>query len=58
MSVYRRILEEKYGLRISAGHLGVFHPDYDRYWVVDVPYLADEVESILNARMVAVDYEQ
>lgn len=58
VSVYRRILEEKYGLRISAGHLGVFHPDYDRYWVVDVPYLADEVESILNARMVAVDYEQ
>lgn len=51
VSIYRRILEEKYRLKIAACHLGVFYPDYDRYWVVDVPYLADEVDAILNARM-------
>jgi len=51
VSIYRRILEEKYGLTISSGHLGVFHPDYNRYWIVDLPYLADEVKTIFNARI-------
>lgn len=51
VSIYRRILEEKYRLHIASCHLGVFHPDYDRYWVVDIPYLAEEVDAVFEARM-------
>lgn len=50
VSVYRYILEEKYGLEISAAHLGVFHPDYQRYFTVDLPYLRDEVRTLLEWR--------
>ncbi len=48
VSVYRYILEHKYGIRPVAGHLGVFHPDYSTYYIVDVPYLEDEVHEILS----------
>lgn len=51
LSLYRYILETEYGIRVAAGHLGVFHPDYPCPWVVDVPYLRREAEDILNSRL-------
>lgn len=51
VSIYRRILEEKYGLNIHSCHLGVFHPGYDRYHVVDLPYLSDEVDRLIEYRI-------
>ncbi len=35
--------------KATLGNLGIFHPDYGRYWVADVPYLAREVECLINA---------
>lgn len=48
VSIYRYILETKYGIEVSAGYLGVFHPDYSCPHVVSVPYLRDEVELLLR----------
>jgi hypothetical protein len=50
VSIYRYILSQKYGIDTCAGHLGVFHPDYDQPYVVDLPYLEDEVITLLNTR--------
>ena len=48
VSIYRYILETKYGINVQDGHLAVFHPDYDTPYLVDVPYLRDEVVAVLN----------
>ena len=50
VSIYRYILETEYHIRVEAGHLGVFHPDYNRHFVVHLPYLKDEVITLLNHR--------
>ncbi len=47
-SMYRYILEKKYELEISTMYLVVIHPEYDRYYKVEVPYLKDKVEYILS----------
>ncbi len=50
VSIYRYILEHKYGLQIAAMRLGIFHPDHTRYFTVDLPYLYDEVLTIIMSR--------
>jgi len=50
VSVYRYILAVKYGVETVAARLGVFHPDCGRYFVVDLPYLRDEVECLIASR--------
>lgn len=51
VSIYRYILETKYDMVICDAHLGVFHPDNPRYYVVDLPYLRHEVEAIIKSRI-------
>ncbi len=51
VSLYRYILETEYGISVRTGHLGTFHPDYTVPYVVDVPYLRDEVRAILQTRL-------
>jgi len=46
-SLYRWILEKNYGLTISEMNLVILHPSYNRYFKITVPYLFDEVNSIL-----------
>jgi hypothetical protein len=48
LSIYRYILEKNYGIHVSSGKLGVFHPDNGRPYVVDVPYMRNEVIALLN----------
>lgn len=48
LSVYRYILEKNYGIHVSGGKLGIFHPDNGCPYVVDVPYLRDEAIALLN----------
>lgn len=48
LSIYRLILEERYGIHVSALRLGVFHPAYSRPWTLEVPYLYNEALSVLN----------
>lgn len=50
VSLYRYILEQEYGIVVAAGHLGTFHPDYERPYVLDLPYLRAEAAAILNSR--------
>lgn len=51
ISIYRFILEEKYGIRVADGRLGVFHPAYDKAWVIPLPYLRDHVVALLRHRL-------
>lgn len=51
LSFYRRILAEEYGIAVDACRLGVFHPGLPTYYLVEVPYLADEVDTILRSRL-------
>ncbi len=47
-SLYKYILENKYGIQVSKMFLVVLYPDYDRYYKVEVPYLKDKAEFILR----------
>ncbi len=51
LSIYRFILEKNYNLHISGSKLGIFHPDNHRPYVVDVPYLKNEVVALFAKRM-------
>ena len=51
LSFYRYMLATEYDIEVLACHLGVFHPDMASYHLVDVPYLRDEVITILNSRL-------
>lgn len=51
LSFYRYLLATEYGIEVEACHLGVFHPDMASYHLVDVPFLPDEVETVLNSRL-------
>ena len=42
------MMEKNYGIKVSASRLAVFHPDYNRPYVVDVPYMKDEVIAVLR----------
>ena len=47
-SLYRYILERKYGINVNNMYLVVLHPNYGRYHKVQTPYLIEEVQYMLN----------
>lgn len=47
-SLYRYILENNYGLKISRMFLIVLYPDNDRYYKVETPYWKERIEYILK----------
>ena len=47
-SIYKFILEKNYGLQISKMFLVVIHPELDGYFKVEIPYLKNYVEYMLN----------
>ena len=47
-SLYKYILEKNYDLHVSKMYLVVIHPEYERYIKVEVPYLKNYVEYMLN----------
>ena len=51
VSLYRYLLESEYGIMVEDAYLGTFHPDYDRFHVVAMPYLRSEVIEILKSRL-------
>lgn len=51
VSIYRFILAEHYGITVDDAYLGVFHPDMPRHYCVRLPYLRDEVETLLKYRL-------
>lgn len=48
LGIYRHILSTKYGIEVENMKLGVFHPSYDRPYVISLPYLKKQVEDILE----------
>jgi hypothetical protein len=52
LNVYRKILQDKYGIRITKLALVVLHPDNHTktYEVVDVPFLDKEMEDLWEVR--------
>ncbi len=47
-SAYRYILEKNYGIHVAQCNLVVLHPDYIRPYVVEVPYLREEVKTLFG----------
>lgn len=47
-SLYKYILEKNYGLTINKMYLIVMHPNYNKYYKVEAPYLKAETEHILK----------
>lgn len=48
LSTYRFLLEKKYQINLSKMFIVVLHPEYERYYKVEVPYLKEKVEYILG----------
>lgn len=48
LSMYRYLLEKNYDINVSTGRLAVFHPELEKPYVLEVPYLREEVLSILR----------
>ena len=50
LSLYKFILERNYNMKISKLRLGIFHPTYDKPYVLEVPYLENEVNTLMGLR--------
>lgn len=50
LSLYKYILEKNYGLKIADLRLGIFHPTYNKPYVLRMPYLEKEVNDIIALR--------
>ena len=50
LNIYRRILQELYGVVVSELALVVLHPNFDHYRVVQLNMMDDEVEAMFQTR--------
>lgn len=50
MSIYKFILENNYNIKISDLRLGIFHPAYNKPYVLRIPYLEKEINDLFNLR--------
>ncbi len=50
LSLYKFILEKNYDIKVSKLRLGIFHPSYDKPYVLEMPYLENEVNTIMGLR--------
>lgn len=48
LSTYRYLLEKNYGINVEKARLAVFHPRFEHPYVIEVPYLRNEVIDMLN----------
>lgn len=47
LSLYKFILERNYGIKVDKLRLGIFHPTYNKPYLLEVPYLENEINTIL-----------
>ena len=52
LNIYRRILQEDYGVPVSAMYLGVFHPSRSQPLCVRVPLMDDEMQLLFGVSLV------
>ena len=50
LSLYKFILERNYDMKISKLRLGIFHPSYDKPYMLEMPYLENEVKMLMDLR--------
>jgi len=50
LSLYKFILEKNYNIRVEDLRLGVFHPSYNKPYVLKIPYLGKEVNALMALR--------
>ena len=50
LSLYKFILEKNYDINVSELRLGIFHPTYDKPYVLKMPYLENEVNTLMDLR--------
>lgn len=50
LSLYKYILEKNYGIEITDLRLGIFHPTYHKPYVLRIPYMKNEVETLMSLR--------
>ena len=50
LSIYKFILENNYNIKISDLRLGIFHPTYNKPYVLRIPYLEKEINDLFNLR--------
>ena len=48
-NIYKYILENRYGMRISSMRLVVLHEKYDTYFLIKLPVITSVVETIFNS---------
>ena len=50
LSLYKYILEKNYGITVSKLRLGIFHPSYNKPYVLEIPYLQNEINALFGLR--------
>lgn len=50
LSLYKFILDRNYGIKVDKLRLGIFHPTYNKPYLLEVPYLENEINTIFNLR--------
>lgn len=50
LSLYKYILEKNYGITISKLRLGIFHPSYNKPYVLEMPHLKNEIDTLFALR--------
>lgn len=50
LSMYKFILEKNYGMTIKDLRLGIFHPSYNKPYILKMPYLEQEINTLMELR--------
>lgn len=50
LSLYKYILDKNYGITVSKLRLGIFHPSYNKPYVLEMPYLQSEIDTLFGLR--------
>ena len=50
LSLYKYILEKNYGITVSKLRLRIFHPSYNKPYVLEMPYLRNEIDTLFGYR--------
>lgn len=50
LSLYKYILEKNYGITVSKLRLGIFHPSYNKPYILEIPYLQNEIDTLFSLK--------
>lgn len=51
LNIYKRILEDKYGIRITGMYLICLHPEHDTYERIEIRVLSREMDIVFESRL-------